>query len=246
MLAAIERPGKRLAYFDNRKQMAVYLLNDEPIFPDPLEAEPDGLIAIGGDLSIPRLISAYSQGIFPWFEEQKMIFWYSPNPRLVLFPDKLKVSSSLRRTIKSNKFEVRIDSVFRKVISGCAKVGRSNGGGTWISRSFINAYTAMHKAGFAHSFETFYEGKLVGGLYGLSLGSVFFGESMFFTMSDASKVAFYHLVRFAREKKFAFIDCQQETEHMMSLGAESIPREDFLMMLERATDCESITGRWKF
>lgn len=225
--------------------MPVYLLNDQPIFPPVTEAEPDGLVAVGGDLSIERLLVAYSSGIFPWFEYEELPYWFSPDPRMVLIPGQFKISNSLHRTIKGHKFEVRIDTSFRRVITKCSQVERKGEDGSWITRSFINAYSVLHKEGFAHSFETYYKGELVGGLYGVSLGSAFFGESMFYTMPDASKVAFAHLVDFTQKHGFLMIDCQQETEHLKRMGACAMERTRFLHILNLALQSKTLIGKWR-
>ena len=222
----------------------VYLLPEEPFFPHASDAEPDGLIAIGGDLSPERLINAYAQGIFPWFCEDEEIYWFSPDPRMVFFPGKFRISGSLERTLRSNRFETRFDTCFRDVIEACAKVPRVDQEGTWITSDFIEAYCTLHEAGLAHSVESFLDGKLAGGLYGISLGSAFFGESMFFHIRDASKVAFYHLSEQAKAWNFAFIDCQVETSHLLKLGAELIPREEYLEKLKTALTSPTRKGRW--
>jgi leucyl/phenylalanyl-tRNA--protein transferase len=224
--------------------MTVYLLPDEPYFPPVDEAEPDGLVAIGGDLSVERLLQAYSQGIFPWFVEDEDFFWYSPDPRLVLLPGQYKTQDSLRRIIRKNLFEVRFDTDFGQVIRSCSLAGRPGQDGTWISCEFIEAYTELHRRGFAHSVETYHNGNLVGGLYGLSIGAAFFGESMFFTMSNASKVAFQSLVEHCKQQEVKFIDCQVETSHLVSLGAGLIPRKDYLLMLEEAVKKPTLKGPW--
>ncbi|MCK9219842.1 MAG: leucyl/phenylalanyl-tRNA--protein transferase [Bacteroidales bacterium] len=224
--------------------MTVYLLPEEPVFPPVDEAEPDGLVAIGGDLSAERLLQAYSHGIFPWFKEEEDVYWYSPDPRLVLFPENFKCSRSLERTIKSGQFKVKFDTVFEQVIRKCAQVERPEQEGTWISDEFIEGYLAIHHHGIAHSVETFYQDKLVGGLYGVSLGAAFFGESMFFTISNASKVAFYYLIKFCRQNKFQFVDCQVETNHLMNLGAKLTPRKEYLNLLELALAYPTKKGTW--
>lgn len=225
--------------------MTIYLLPEEPFFPPVDEAEPDGLIAIGGDLSVSRLLQAYSLGIFPWFVEDEDFFWYSPDPRMVLFPEQYKVPNSLQRIVKHNLFEVRFDTDFAQVIRSCSETGRPDQDGTWISTEFIEAYTALHHKGFAHSVETYSDGKLVGGLYGVSLGAAFFGESMFFSMSNASKVAFHGLVGFCKQHGFKFIDCQVETAHLMKLGASLIPRNDYMALLEEALMKPTCQGQWQ-
>jgi leucyl/phenylalanyl-tRNA--protein transferase len=224
--------------------MAVYLLPEEPVFPPVDEAEPDGLIAIGGDLTVERLIQAYAQGIFPWFKEGGDVYWYSPDPRMVMFPGHFKSPGSLNRIIQSNKFTVRLDTVFEQVIRKCSETVRTGEDGTWISEDFIEAYVALHKEGFAHSVETFYREELVGGLYGVSIGVAFFGESMFFTMSNASKVAFHALVQQCGDFGFHFIDCQVETTHLKGLGASLIDRKEYLVRLDEALKQATIRGSW--
>ena len=215
-------------------------------FPDPEEAEPDGIIAIGGDLSPERLINAYCCGIFPWFNEDDPILWWSLDPRMVLYPDEFRYSKSLRRIVRSNKYEVRIDSQFEHVMRHCAQVDRTAQGqhGTWITEDMVQAYVRLHQLGLAHSFETYYHDTLVGGLYGVSLGPFFFGESMFHTMPDASKVSFVRLVQFALEHHFRLIDAQQETPHLASLGARPIPRRDYLTELNIIRADNTLLGNW--
>jgi leucyl/phenylalanyl-tRNA--protein transferase len=224
--------------------MPVFQLPDEIVFPDPSLAEPEGLLAVGGDLSSERLLAAYANGIFPWYSENEPILWWSPDPRLVLFPDKFKVSHSLHQKIKKNVFSVRIDSNFEQVIDACAKTEREHEDGTWITDEMKAAYIELHRKGYAHSVESYFEGNLVGGLYGVSLGKTFFGESMFHTMTDASKVALYHLVEKAKEFEFLFIDSQVETEHLLSLGAELIPRDTYLNLLKEVIKAPTNIGKW--
>jgi len=224
--------------------MPIFQLPDEIVFPDVSFAEADGLLAIGGDLSIERLICAYSSGIFPWYSEDSPILWWSPNPRLVLLPDRFKISRSLQQKIKKGMFEVRWDTAFSQVLDGCASGERAIQEGTWLTDEMKEAYNNLHMAGYAHSVETYFEGKLVGGLYGVSLGSAFFGESMFFRMTDASKVAMYWLVQKAKELKIQFIDSQVETNHLISLGADRIPRKDYLILLEKALEYPTHRGKW--
>ncbi len=193
--------------------------------------EPNGLIAIGGDLSLPRLLSAYRQGIFPWFSDGEPILWWSPNPRMVLFPDELKISDSLRKTLKKQKFEVRFNTAFRQVISACSRTLRSGQHGTWITQDIIDAYSALHEAGYAISAESWLNGKLVGGCYGVRISSMFYGESMFHHVSDASKVAFVSLVQHLKTLGIGMIDCQMKTAHLASLGALEISREEFFKKL---------------
>ena len=187
-------------------------------FPALDEADESGLLAVGGDLSIERLLLAYSKGIFPWYEEGMPILWWSPDPRMVLFPDKLIISHSLRQSIKKQQFTVTIDQAFEKVIQHCSKTPRKGEDGMWITAEMRNAYIQLHKAGFAHSAEAWFEGELVGGLYGVALGKAFFGESMFHHVTNASKVALYHLVEKLRSWDFKIIDAQVYTNHLESLG----------------------------
>jgi leucyl/phenylalanyl-tRNA--protein transferase len=222
--------------------MPVFALGDELVFPPPRLSEPDGLLAAGGDLSVERLTLAYSMGIFPWYTEGSPILWWSTDPRLVLFPNELRLSRSLRQTMKKNVFDITFDSDFDGVISACAASERKGQEGTWITPEMREAYIGLHRAGHAHSVESRQEGRLVGGLYGVSLGRVFFGESMFASVSDASKVAFVHLVERLRERGYALIDCQQTTEHLMSFGACEIPREDFLALLKKHVSAPDIWG----
>ncbi len=225
--------------------MSVYLLPAEPLFPPASEAEDDGLLAIGGDFSVDRLLNAYASGIFPWFIHDDDIYWFSPDPRLVLYPDRLKISRSLDRIVRSEKFEVRFDHDFEAVIRNCARIKRSHEPDTWISEEFIQGYTELHHKGFAHSVESYFQGELVGGLYGVSLGIAFFGESMFFNMPDASKVALVHLIKLIAKWDFSFIDCQVDTDHFRRLGAELIEREEYLRLLGQAIKSPTRRGNWK-
>ena len=213
--------------------MPVFQLTDELIFPPPDLAEDNGLLAVGGDLSKSRLLLAYSMGIFPWYSEDDPVLWWSPDPRLVLFPDELKISRSLKQTINKGLFKITIDTAFDSVIKNCAEV-RENSDGTWITNEMIDAYINLHRSGIAHSVESWFEGELVGGLYGVSLGSAFFGESMFTKKADASKVAFVKLVQHLTNLNFTLIDCQITTKHLVSLGAREIPRSVFLDKLKAA------------
>jgi leucyl/phenylalanyl-tRNA--protein transferase len=213
-------------------------------FPDPRKAEADGLLAVGGDLSIESLLTAYSTGIFPWYDEHSPILWWSPDPRLVLFPARFKISGSLNQRIRQGNYKVLIDNNFTQVIRQCSVVYRKGQKGTWLTPEMIDAYIRLYDAGFAHSFETWYQGELVGGLYGVSIGKAFFGESMFHLMRDASKVALHALVNWALKHEFHFIDTQQSTAHLKSLGAEEISRNRFLVLLDEALKHETIRGRW--
>jgi leucyl/phenylalanyl-tRNA--protein transferase len=226
--------------------MPVYQLPKEAIFPHPSEAVEDGLLAIGGDLSPERLVIAYASGIFPWYGVDDPILWWSPNPRLVLYPEKFKVSKSLKQTLRNKPFDIRIDFAFEEVIQNCSKVPRKGQNGTWITPEMIEAFVKMHRLGLAHSIEVWEGNKLVGGLYGLSLGKVFFGESMFHKRKDASKIAFYYLSQLALKWDFKFIDCQVTNSHLLSLGAEEIDRDDFLDQLADALEEETKHGVWEF
>ena len=208
-------------------------LTEKLWFPNPTEATSDGLLAIGGDLSTERLLLAYHSGIFPWFEDDQPILWWSPDPRMILFPEKFKVSKSLRKTLKSEKFKVTFNQNFAEVIKNCATVLRKGQAGTWITEEMQQAYIALHSAGHAVSVEVWEDEKLVGGLYGIDLPQkkVFCGESMFSLVNDASKVAFYHLSEYVKTKDYKFIDCQVYNEHLESLGAEEIGREEFFELL---------------
>lgn len=214
-------------------------------FPDPRTADPDGLLAAGGDLSVESLLTAYSQGIFPWYDKQSPILWWSPDPRLVLFPEKFRQSASLKQRIRSGIYTVKTDHDFEGVIRRCATAKRGGQTGTWITEAMVKAYTDLHRAGFAHSFETYCGGKLVGGLYGVSLGRAFFGESMFYHMRDASKVALQSLIDWSVKHEFLFIDAQQSTAHLKSLGAEDIDREVFLKLLKEALKYPTLKGKWR-
>lgn len=213
-------------------------------FPNPNNADNDGLIAQGGELTPEFLLSAYYQGIFPWFCEGEPILWWSPSPRMVLLPENFRAKKSLLQVVKKNVFELRIDTAFKEVITNCSRVPRRGQDETWITNDMIEGYVELYKLGYAHSFESYFEDKLVGGLYGISIGNCFFGESMFFTKTDASKVAFYHLVQFVLKYNFAFIDAQQPTTHLASLGATPIPRAEFLTMLEKAVQQKTLKGKW--
>ncbi len=225
--------------------MPVFLLSDELAFPPVELAEHDGLLAVGGDLSPERLLLAYREGIFPWFTEDTEILWWSPDPRLVLFPDELRISRSLRQTIKKGLFSITLDRAFSEVIRACAEVHSLKDGDTWITPSMIDAYTRLHQMGYAHSVEAWSGGKLVGGLYGVSLGSAFFGESMFTRVSNASKVAFVFAVKQFKKWGFRLIDCQVTTEHLKRFGARQIKRAEFLRLLKEVLKDRTRKGRWK-
>ena len=215
-------------------------------FPPVGEAltEPNGLLAAGGDLTPERLLAAYRQGIFPWYEEGQPILWWSPDPRAILWPDALKVSRSLRRSLRNRNFECRIDTAFDRVIAGCAEPRRP-GGGTWITSARADAYGNLHRLGWAHSFETWQHGRLVGGLYGVAIGGAFFGESMFSRVTDASKVALVHGVEELRGRNVRLIDCQVASAHTQSLGAIEIPRSQFLRLIEPLCAESTPPGSWR-
>ncbi len=225
--------------------MPVFQLTEDIAFPHPSLAE-DGLLAVGGDLSPQRLLLAYRNGIFPWPEGEGLpLLWASPNPRLVLFPHKLNVSKRLLRTLRSNKFSVKFDTQFDKVIQHCARVPRPGQRGTWITREIIQAFTKLHDLGVAHSVETYYAKELVGGMYGLSMGGAFFGESMFHLKPDASKIALYFLVEFMKQHDFDFLDAQVPTPHMLQWGAETMSREHYLTLLKQTLKKQTLRGPWR-
>jgi len=224
--------------------MPVYQLTEELVFPHPGLAEKDGMLAIGGDLSPERLLLAYANGIFPWYSKGSPVLWWSPDPRMVLFPENMKVSKSLRNKLNRKLFEVRADTAFPEVIERCASVPRKGQEDTWITEEMKQAYIDLHQSGFAHSIEAWHNGKLVGGLYGVSLGKAFFGESMFHSMTDASKICLYHLVEKVKAMDFKLIDVQQDTQHLRSLGARNIARKKFLTLLEEAMMHPTHKGKW--
>ena len=231
---------------------APYLLDDihKSIFPNVELAltEPDGLLAVGGDLSVERLTSAYQQGIFPWYSEGQPILWWSPDPRMVLQPRDIKISRSLAKTIRNKTFNVTFDTHFRNVITACSESRLEKGklqDETWILDEMIEAYVKLHEAGYAHSVECWQDDKLVGGLYGVAIGKVFFGESMFSRVSDASKVAFVTLAQQLEQWGFKLIDCQVYTSHLESLGASMITRKNFLIALKQYTVSNSHNVKWK-
>lgn len=215
-------------------------------FPPVELASPEGLLAVGGDLRAERLLAAYRHGIFPWYNPGQPILWWSPDPRAVLFPSKLKVARSLRKTLRRKVFDVTLDTAFRDVMRHCALPRPGNpASGTWITPEMIEAYCVMHERGYAHSVESWRAGELVGGLYGVALGSAFFGESMFSRQTDASKVAFVCLVRQLAAWGYTLIDCQMSTQHLFSLGAEEIRRREFMARLEQALAQPDRRGRWR-
>ena len=225
------------------------VLDADTPFPPASHAltEPNGLLAVGGDLGPQRLLDAYSLGIFPWFSNGEPVLWWSPDPRMVLYPAELRISRSLAKSLKSGKlqagpYEVRFDTAFTDVMRACSAVARPGQDGTWIDESMITAYTQLHQAGYAHSAETWINGQLAGGLYGVAIGRMFYGESMFHHVADASKVAFVRLVQELAAKGFGLIDCQMKTPHLASFGAREIPRKDFLQQLAKLVHYPSDFG----
>jgi leucyl/phenylalanyl-tRNA--protein transferase len=208
-------------------------------------ADPNGLLAMGGDLSPARLLDAYRHGIFPWFNPGEPILWWSPDPRMVLVPDEVRVTRSLARRLRNAGFELRVDSAFAEVMRACA-APREGAGGTWISPAMVAAYTRLFEAGYAHSVETWRDGRLVGGLYGVAIGRMFYGESMFSREPDASKVALVRLARQLQRWQFGLIDCQMETPHLASLGARTIPRAGFTARLAELVNLPHHPGPWHF
>jgi len=225
--------------------MVYYLDPDNVGFPPCNQADESGLLAVGGALSPEWLLTAYACGIFPWYSEGEPILWWSLDPRMVLLPGHFCYAKSLRRLVRSGRFEVRVDTCFEQVMRACGSVKRVGQDGTWITEDMVRAYVRLHELGFAHSFETFEDGRLVGGLYGVSLADFFCGESMFHVARDASKVAFARLVSFARSHGFHFIDAQQPTDHLHSLGARPMDRSEFLELLYNENHSHSIVGRWR-
>lgn len=225
--------------------MIPWLHGDDP-FPtlDSALREPNGLLAAGGDLTPDRLLAAYQRGIFPWFSVSEPILWWSPDPRMILFPDELKVSRSLARRLQKDDYEIRIDSAFREVIRACGSIPREGQPGTWIVPAIVDSYCAMHELGYAHSVETWIDGELAGGLYGIAIGGMFCGESMFHRITDASKIAFVHLVRRLREQGCGMIDCQMYTRHLASLGGREIPRHEFTARLAELVNYPHLPEEW--
>lgn len=214
----------------------------------PLEralAEPNGLLAAGGDLSPQRLLAAYGRGIFPWYGRNDPLLWWSPDPRMVLFPAELRVPRSLAKRLRRRDFEIRVDSAFDEVIRACA-APRDDGAGTWITAEMISAYCELHRRGHAHSVETWIDGALAGGLYGIALGRAFYGESMFAHAPDASKIALVCLVRQLRRWQYGLIDCQMKTAHLARFGAREIPRSEFSQHLAKLVNCPASAGYWRF
>jgi leucyl/phenylalanyl-tRNA---protein transferase len=212
--------------------MPIYLLTDELVFPDEGNATEEGILAVGGDLRPERLLLAYSSGIFPWYSDGEPIIWWSPDPRFVLFPGELKVSRSMRKILRQGVFSITFDKAFERVIAECKKINRKGQRGTWITPEMQKAYIRLYKLGFAHSVEAWKDGELTGGLYGVSLGKVFFGESMFSRVSNASKACLITLVEHLAKKGFELIDSQVYTRHLETLGAREIPRSEYLILIK--------------
>lgn len=224
--------------------MPAILLDDAAPFPPVDHATADGLVAVGGELSTQRLLDAYHRGIFPWPHEGMPLLWFSPDPRMLLRPAELRVSRSLRARLRRGDYEIRFDTAFERVLRGCASTPRRGQRGTWITPAILRAYHELHALGYAHSVEAWRGDRLMGGLYGVSLGRAFFGESMFARATDASKCAFATLVEWLRVRDFRFVDCQMETPHLASLGARPVPRDDFLARLHEALEQPTLRGRW--
>lgn len=207
-------------------------------------ADMGGLLAVGADLSVARLLDAYRHGIFPWGTVEQQPLWYSPDPRMVLFPDEFRITASLRKILRGRRYEIRFDHDFPAVIGACAEIPRPGQDGTWITPDMMDAYIRLHELGWAHSVEVYAEGDLTGGLYGIGIGRMFYGESMFSRRSNASKIAFAHLIRYLLAHDFAMIDCQMRTEHLTSLGGREIPRSDFLARLQPLVGAKNLRERW--
>lgn len=221
-------------------------LTHELTFPpvDTAWTEPNGLLAAGGDLSPARLLAAYRRGIFPWYSEGEPLLWWSPDPRMVLFPDELRISRSLAKTLRNADYTVKLDTAFAPVMAACATTPRNGQQGTWITAEMQAAYARLHALGHAHSVETWRDGRLVGGLYGVAIGGAFFGESMFSHITDASKIALAHVCRFLGARGFGIIDCQMKTAHLTSLGARPIPRSDYCARVAALVDRGPAPGHW--
>lgn len=211
----------------------LFFLTETLVFPPVDSANAEGLLAVGGDLSADRLLLAYQKGIFPWFNTDSLILWWSPDPRMVLYPDRIKISKSMRKVLRNKQFTLTINTCFKKVLDHCSTVEREGQDGTWITENMKNAYMELHERGYAKSYEVWEAGELVGGLYGVDLGHVFCGESMFSLTSNASKFAFIQLARELQHKAYRIIDCQLYTDHLASLGAQEIPRKQFVKLLKR-------------
>lgn len=224
--------------------MAVYILDSHPVFPDPECGDPDGLLAVGGDLSLERLLAAYEKGIFPWYDDNNPILWWSPSPRLILLPHQLRYPRNLRRLLRVNPFRITFDRAFEAVIRNCSRALRPYGPGTWLTEEMIEAFIRLHLAGYAHSVEAWSSDGLAGGLYGVSLGRAFYGESMFRRQDGASKVCLVRLARELESRGVHFIDCQQTTKHMQAVGAFEVSGREFRVRLEAALGYPTLMGSW--
>jgi leucyl/phenylalanyl-tRNA--protein transferase len=226
----------------------VIALDAHTPFPPLDEAlrQPNGLLAVGGDLSPQRLLEAYRRGIFPWYSDDEPALWWSPDPRMVLFPEELKISRSLAGRLRKGDYRIRFDSAFREVMQACASSPRPDQDGTWIMPAMVDGYTALHELGYAHSAETWIDGELAGGLYGVVIGGMFYGESMFHRSTDASKLAFVHLVRRLQQQGPGMIDCQMHTPHLQRFGAREIPRREFAARLAELVNLPYPAGKWCF
>ena len=225
--------------------MPIFLLGKEPIFPPVEMTTKEGILAVGGDLSVERLINAYSSGIFPWYSRGEPIIWWSPDPRMVLFPNELHIPELVKRILNNKRFQVTLDSIFVDLIKNCQQV-RKTPDETWITDEMFEAYVQLHQLGYAHSVEVWLEEKLVGGLYGVSLGKCFFGESMFYTVTNASKIGLITLVQKIKKRGFLMVDCQVKTKHLALFGAREISRIKFLLQLKRGLKYKTILGKWDF
>lgn len=226
--------------------MSVFILSEKLKFPPPRFSEKEGLLALGGDLKPERLLLAYQKGIFPWYSEGEPILWWSPDPRLVLYPKDLIISKSLKKLMRKNLFSITMDMAFDRVIGACSEMRAKKGEGTWITGEMRDAYSQLHKLGYAHSVEAWQGKTLAGGLYGVSLGKSFFGESMFSRISNASKAAFVTLVEHLHKNAFHLVDCQVKTDHLLRFGAREVPRQVFLNQLEKSLKKPTLRGKWQF
>lgn len=238
--------GSSLTCYTALCLVPVYALSEELVFPHPSLATEDGLLAVGGDLSPERMLLAYANGIFPWYSEGRPLMWWCPRPRLILQPQDLRVGRTLRKTIKRRRYRITCDQAFDRVMAACADVPRPDQDGTWITADLTEAFAELHRRGVAHSIEAWEDDELVGGLYGLALGRIFFGESMFALRPDASKVAFVHLVRQLAAWDFDLVDCQVVTDHLTRFGAETIELDAFLDRLEAGVGAPTRLGPWQF
>ena len=214
-------------------------------FPPVETSTPEGIVAVGGNLSPGMLLSAYSQGLFPWYSEEDPILWWSPDPRCVILPNEIHISKSMKKLLKKNRFSVSLDTCFSEVISACKEIPRKNQDGTWITDEMRDAYLELHRLGFAHSLEVWRERSIAGGIYGVSLGRTFFGESMFSRISNASKLALIQLMEFLSKMEFDLFDCQVNSPHLETFGAKQIGREEFISRLNKSLETKTLRGSWK-